>query len=66
MDASSSMEYSGYEDRSKFHSAKDVVTHMNQSIPELDYKSALVGFGSGSCVNREDAMVVYGPATYQT
>jgi len=48
-----------------FYSAKDVVTHMNQTIPELGYQSALVGFGSGSCVNREDARVVYGPATHK-
>jgi OOP family OmpA-OmpF porin len=64
MDASSSMNFD-YEDRKNFFSAKDVVTHMNQTIPELGYKAALVGFGSGSCVNREDARVVYGPATYQ-
>jgi len=64
MDASSSMKFD-YEDRSNFYNAKDVVTHINQTIPELGYKSALVGFGSGSCVNREDARVVYGPATYQ-
>jgi OOP family OmpA-OmpF porin len=64
MDASSSMKFD-YEDRSNFYNAKDVVTHMNQTIPELGYQSALVGFGSGSCVNREDARVVYGPATYQ-
>ena len=38
---------------------------MNQTIPALGYKSALVGFGTGSCVNGEDAMVVYGPATYR-
>jgi OOP family OmpA-OmpF porin len=61
MDASSSMKFD-YEDRSNFYNAKDVVTHMNQTIPELGYQSALVGFGSGS----EDARVVYGPATYRT
>ena len=65
MDASSSMKFD-YEDRSNFYNAKDVVTHLNQSIPELGYHSALVGFGSGSCVNREDARVVYGPDTYQS
>jgi len=64
MDASSSMNYD-YEDRRNFYTAKDVVTHMNATIPELGYKAALVGFGSGKCVNREDAMVVSGPATYQ-
>lgn len=64
MDASSSMNFD-HEDRKNFYSAKDVVTHLNQTIPELGYKAALVGFGSGSCVNREDARVVYGPETYQ-
>ena len=64
MDASSSMNFD-HADRKNFYTAKDVVTHMNQTIPELGYKAALVGFGSGSCVNREDARVVYGPATYQ-
>jgi OOP family OmpA-OmpF porin len=63
VDASSSMNRD-YEDRDKFYTAKDVVTHMNQTIPELGYNAALVGFGTGSCVNREDAIVVYGPATY--
>lgn len=64
MDASSSMKFD-YEDRSNFYNAKDVVTHMNQTIPEVGYQAALVGFGSGSCVNREDARVVYGPASYR-
>ena len=64
MDASSSMNFD-HEDRKNFYTAKDVVTHLNQTVPELGYKAALVGFGSGSCVNREDARVVYGPDTYQ-
>jgi len=64
VDASSSMN-SDYNGRRNFYTAKDVISHMNQTIPELGYKAALVGFGSGSCVNREDARVVYGPATYQ-
>lgn len=64
MDASSSMKFD-YEDRENFYSAKDVVTHMNQTIPEMGYNSALVGFGSGSCVNREDARVVFGPTTHE-
>jgi OOP family OmpA-OmpF porin len=64
MDASSSMNFD-HADRKNFYTAKDVVTHLNQTVPELGYKAALVGFGSGSCVNREDAQVVYGPATYQ-
>lgn len=60
MDASSSMAHS------KFHLAKDVVNQMNQTIPELNYQSALVGFGSGSCVKSENSGIVYGPATYRT
>lgn len=64
LDASSSMNFDT-EDRKNFYTAKDVVTHMNQTIPELGYRAALVGFGSGSCVNREDARLVYGPDTYQ-
>ena len=42
MDASSSMNFD-HEDRKNFYSAKDVVTHLNQTIPELGYKAALVG-----------------------
>jgi OOP family OmpA-OmpF porin len=64
MDASSSMN-TDYNGRSNFYTAKDVVSHLNQTIPELGYQSALVGFGSGSCVNWDDAIVVYGPATYR-
>jgi OOP family OmpA-OmpF porin len=64
MDASSSMNFN-YDDRRNFYTAKDVVSHLNQTIPELGYRSALVGFGTGSCVNREDAIIVYGPATYR-
>jgi len=64
VDASSSMNFS-YAARPNFFTAKDVVNDMNQTIPALGYKSALVGFGSGSCVNGEHARVVYGPATYR-
>jgi OmpA-OmpF porin, OOP family len=64
MDASSSMNFY-YADRPNFFTAKDVVNDMNQTIPELGYKSALVGFGTGCCVNHEDAIVLYGPATYR-
>jgi OOP family OmpA-OmpF porin len=64
IDASASMT-SDYQDRRKFFIAKDVVTHMNQTIPELGYTSALVGFGSGSCVNDKDAWVVYGPTIHR-
>ena len=64
MDASASMT-NAYHGRQKFYVAKDVVTHMNQTIPELGYMSALAGFGTISCDNKEVATVVYGPATHQ-
>lgn len=64
MDASASMTFD-YNKRRNFYTAKDVVSHMNQTIPELGYRSALVGFGTGSCVDREKAVIVYGPATYR-
>jgi len=64
MDASASMNFYG-SDQSRFFTAKDVVNDMNQTIPGLSYKSALVAFGTGSCVDHEDAIVLYGPATYR-
>jgi OOP family OmpA-OmpF porin len=65
LDASDSMNFH-YADRRNFYTAKDVVNHLNQTIPELGYQSALVGFGSDSIFNRGDARVAYGPATYRT
>jgi len=64
VDASDSMNFY-YGTRRNFFTAKDVVGNMNQTIPPLGYKSALVGFGTGSCVNGEDATVLYGPAPYR-
>jgi OmpA-OmpF porin, OOP family len=64
MDVSASMNFND-NDRRNFYTAKDVVSHLNQTFPELGYRSALVGFGTGSCVNREKATIVYGPATYR-
>jgi OOP family OmpA-OmpF porin len=65
MDASDSMNFYYTDFRPNFFTAKDVVNNMNQTIPALGYKSALVGFGTGSCVNYDDAIVVYGPAPYR-
>ena len=64
VDASSSMNSSSA-GRPMFFTAKDVVNSLNQTIPELGYESALVGFGSGSCLHGESARVVYGPAIYR-
>jgi OOP family OmpA-OmpF porin len=65
IDASSSMNYYYTDFRPNFFTAKDIINNMNQTIPTLGYKSALVGFGTGCCVNHEDAIVLYGPATYR-
>jgi OOP family OmpA-OmpF porin len=65
LDTSGSMNFE-YADRRNFFTAKDVVNDMNQTIPALDYKSALVGFGSGSIFNLEVVTVAYGPASYRT
>src|SRR5262245_49671185 len=65
VDASDSMNSSDAT-RANFYNAKDVVGHMNQTIPELGYKCALVDFGSGLfCSIHDDATVVYGPAPYR-
>src|SRR6185295_11030262 len=64
VDASSSMNDPSA-GRPMFFTAKDVVNNLNQTIPELGYESALVGFGSGDCLHGEAARVVYGPAIYR-
>jgi len=64
MDASSSMDET-YNGRPKIDIAKDIVTHMNQTIPPLDYRAGLVAFGSGACLDNKDAKVLYGLASYR-
>lgn len=64
LDTSDSMTFY-YANRPNFFTAKDVVNNMNQTIPALGYKSALVGFGSCSIFNRDDTRVAYGPAIYR-
>ena len=59
-DASSSM--SGkHMGRSKIDIAKETLSHMNQTIPHLDFNAGLVAF-SGGCFNK--AEVLYGLAPY--
>jgi OOP family OmpA-OmpF porin len=65
LDTSDSMTFY-YANRPNFFTAKDVVNNMNQTIPPLGYKSALVGFGSCNIFNGEDTRVAYGPATYRS
>ena len=51
----------------KFHTAKNLVANLNQTVPPLDYKAGLVTFGKSSGRNWGDgtADVVYGLAPYQ-
>ena len=54
-----------YNGRPKIDLAKDIVAHMNQTIPPLDYRAGLVAFGSGSCLDDKDAKVLYGLTSYR-
>jgi outer membrane protein OmpA-like peptidoglycan-associated protein len=47
--------------QSKLELAKETLSHMNQTIPQLDFNAGLVAFGTG-CVNK--AEVLYGLETY--
>jgi OOP family OmpA-OmpF porin len=64
VDASSSMAET-YTGRPKIDLAKDIVAHMNQTIPPLDYRAGLVAFGSGACLDDKDAKVLYGLTSYR-
>src|SRR6476660_9601261 len=65
LDTSDSMNFY-YANQRNFFTAKDVVYHMNQTIPPLGYQSALVGFGCGSIFTPDEVQVAYGPATYRS
>jgi OOP family OmpA-OmpF porin len=54
-----------YNGRPKIDLAKDIVAHMNQTIPPLDYKAGVVAFGSGGCLDDKDAKVLYGLTSYR-
>jgi OmpA-OmpF porin, OOP family len=64
MDASETMG-DMYQGRRKADIAKDIVAHMNQTIPPYDYRAGLVAFGSGSCLDGKDAKVLYGMTSYR-
>ena len=64
LDASSSMN-DDYNGRPKIDLAKEIVARMNQTIPPLDYRAGLVAFGSGACLDGNDAKVLYGVTGYR-
>jgi OOP family OmpA-OmpF porin len=65
LDTASSMGKT-YRDRREAERALELVSRLNRTIPALDYRAALVAFRSGSCLNCEDAEVLYGPAPYNS
>ena len=68
LDASSSMDiaYKGEVNKghSKFVVAKDLVSRMNNTMPEMDIKGALVTFGNPILKPLKKSEIVYGPTTY--
>jgi OOP family OmpA-OmpF porin len=65
LDNSDSMN-SKYQGRRKYYDAKDTVANLNQTIPsQEDYQAGMVAFGSGSCMDYENARLVYGLTSYQ-
>jgi OOP family OmpA-OmpF porin len=65
LDASSSMG-DKYMEKEKAKIAKDFLSAMNQTLPELNYNGALITFGHGAHMLDRSAMVVYGPTKYST
>ena len=65
LDTSSSMA-DKYGQNEKAKIAKDFLGAMNQTLPELNYNSALITFGHDAHLPDKSAMVVYGPTKYST
>jgi OOP family OmpA-OmpF porin len=65
LDTSSSMA-DKYGQKEKAKIAKELLTSMNQTLPELDYNGSLVTFGHDAHLPDKSAMVVYGPTKYST
>jgi OOP family OmpA-OmpF porin len=63
MDASSSMAEK-YQGGHKITLAKKVVSGINETLPPIDAKAALVAFGSGECLDKQHALALFGPAPY--
>ena len=65
LDTSSSMgDKYGQKEKSKI--AKELLTSMNQTLPELSYNGALMTFGHDAHLPDKSAMLVYGPTKYST
>ena len=65
LDTSSSMA-DKYAKKEKAKIAKELLTAMNQTLPELNYNGALMTFGHDAYLPDRSAMLVYGPTKYST
>jgi len=65
LDTSSSMA-DKYGQKEKTKIAKDFLSAMNQTLPELNYNGALMTFGHDAHLPDKSAMLVYGPTKYST
>ena len=65
LDTSSSMA-DKYGKKEKAKIAKEFLTAMNQTLPELNYNGALMTFGHDAHLPDKSAMLVYGPTKYST
>ena len=65
LDTSSSMG-DKYGQKEKAKIAKELLTAMNQTLPELNYNGALMTFGHDAYLPDRSAMLVYGPTKYST
>ena len=64
VDASASMNHKAGGEV-KHYSAMDTASHMNQTIPPLDYQAGLAAFSSGTCLDGTSSGMMYGMAPYQ-
>ena len=65
LDTSSSMA-DKYGQKEKAEIAKELLTAMNKTLPELNYNVALITFGHDAHLPDKSAMLVYGPTKYST
>ena len=65
LDTSSSMA-DKYAKKEKAKIAKDFLSAMNQTLPELKYNAALRTFGHGASLPDKSTVLVYGPTQYST
>jgi len=63
-DASSSMTQEYYKRQAKINIAKDVVYHMNQTIPEIKMNAGMRVFGQNPSVGPGNTVLVYGITDY--